>query len=115
MAEWNDRRTSDQFMTHIWGVIATDKFLSGWGKARGGTSVAIWACSSWDDAERMESIIARRGDMQRVRIGDLRKYRPGRGVAHVSVYVVAEVDGNRFELSPESPCPLAEFSADVHK
>ncbi len=36
--------------THRWLVIGTDSFLSGWGEAEGGASVAAWACRPEDRA-----------------------------------------------------------------
>lgn len=42
MATIEDDRTDDQKATHKFGIAATDRFMSGWGGARGGSSVAIF-------------------------------------------------------------------------
>ena len=39
-----DDRTLDQKLTHTIGIVGTDSFMSGWGKAQGGHSYAVWAC-----------------------------------------------------------------------
>lgn len=89
-AHLEDDRTDEQRATHRFGVAATDRFMSGWGGARGGSSVAIWAFPGAPDsftAQEMERWVTARPEMRRVRIVDLRTYRPSRAVAHVHVYV----------------------------
>lgn len=39
-----DDRTPEQRETHRWGVVARDKFMSGWGQAFNGASRCAWAC-----------------------------------------------------------------------
>ena len=90
MTTIEDDRTPEQHGTHRYGVAATDRFMSGWGGARGGASVAIWAFPGAPDsfcAQEMERWVSARPEMRRVRIVDLRSYRPGRTIAHVHVYV----------------------------
>lgn len=82
-----DDRTTEQRETHRYGVAMTDAFMSGWGGAAGGASVAIWACPvEWLDHVKQE--VSRREEARRVRVVDLRSYRPRRNVAHVHVYPV---------------------------
>lgn len=83
-----DDRTESQKITHTIGIAGTDKFMSGWGGATGGSSVAIWAVSPDVSWERVYDWVKSRREMRRVRVVDLGKYRPGRGVAHVHIYDV---------------------------
>ena len=71
-----DDRTAAQLETHTWLVVGTDKFMSGWGEARGGTSVAAWACLPEDRKEVLEWV-ERRNDMKRVRESSENCYRCG--------------------------------------
>lgn len=87
--ERKDDRTPEDFVagTHAWLVVATDSFLSGWGKAANGKSVCAWACSQTQLPD-MERWVRSRDDMKRVRIVLDRdgKYRPRGNVAHFHVY-----------------------------
>jgi len=87
MSIQRDERTAEEFTTHpvLWG--GTDRFLSGWGHARGGASFAFWACTL-DDDSRVERWVRSRSDMKNVR-QVMADYRP-KGAAHTSVYVVRE-------------------------
>lgn len=77
-----DDRTPEQKATHPIVIGGTDPFLSGWGKASEGTSVAGWACRS-EDEYKVWNWVQRRGDMKRVRyLGE----RPR--AEHVHIYVV---------------------------
>ena len=79
-----DDRTEEQKQTHTWLVIGTDKFLSGWGKAAGGKSVAAWACKPADRIKVLDWV-ERRSDMLRVR-ETTGPYRPsGKGDCHIYV------------------------------
>ena len=83
--EYRDDRTPEQRQTHNVIILATDKFMSGWGLAKGGPSYAGWACRP---ALRgiLEARVRNRPDMQRVRVvcGD---YRPPSGPGHCHIYV----------------------------
>jgi len=83
-----DDRTAEQRITHRILVIGTDKFLSGWGQAHLGKSVAAWACTS-ETVDAVEQRIRSRGDIQRVRVVEegKRRYRPPQGTAHFHIYV----------------------------
>lgn len=82
-----DDRTEEQKRTHVWGVVGTDSFMSGWGEAKDGYSYAVWSCPN-DMAKLadLERTVSHREDMKRVRVVYLPDYRP-RGAAHVHIYV----------------------------
>lgn len=40
----DDDRTDAEKRTHTCLIGGTDRFMSGWGKAKGGQSIALWAC-----------------------------------------------------------------------
>ena len=93
MTTIEDDRTDEQRATLTWGVRMYDKFMSGWGGAHGGASVAIWACR-YEDLDRVYDWVKARSEARRVAFVRLpgsprgiRPYRPARGVAHVHVYV----------------------------
>ena len=80
-----DDRTPAERETHRYGVAMTDAFMSGWGGAEGGASVACWACRP-DDLHVVEQWVRRRGEARRVRVVELKTWRPK--AKHVHVYVV---------------------------
>ena len=84
-----DDRTPEQRKTHTVLVVMTDRFLSGWGGAAGGSSVAAWACSTSQETLDAERWVSSRSDASRVRTvyDSPRRYRPRRGCAHFHVYV----------------------------
>jgi len=84
-----DDRTPEQKVTHRWGVVGRDSFMSGWGGAEGGYSRACWAVAG-DGSEltEVEKWVRNRSDMKYVNVVDLRTYRPPRGTAHFHIYVV---------------------------
>ena len=82
-----DDRSEAQKQSHTWLVIGTDKWLSGWGKAEGGKSFAVWACEP-RHFRAVTKWAEERGALSRIR---WRKrsapYKPsGRG--HTPIYVV---------------------------
>lgn len=81
-----DDRTEAEKTTHRWGVVAKDKFMSGWGDAKGGASRCAWACPD-GLLDTVEARIRRRPDMRYVNVVDLNTYRPPRGTAHFHIYV----------------------------
>lgn len=83
-----DDRTAEQRKTHRWGVVAKDKFLSGWGGAKGGASRCAWAVGPGLDLDTVERWVRSRGEMRYVNVVDLTTYRPPCGTAHFHVYVV---------------------------
>jgi hypothetical protein len=87
MSTFEDDRTEAQRATHRYGIAMTDAFMSGWGGATGGASVAVWACPvEWLD--HVERQVCQRGEARRVRQLDLKSYRPKGNVKHVHIYVV---------------------------
>lgn len=87
-----DDRTADERETHTTLIVGTDSFMSGWGGATGGVSVAAWAVDRRDTqaVKAVQEWVERRGDLRRVRVVyDLpgNRYRP-RGRGHCHVYVV---------------------------
>jgi hypothetical protein len=81
-----DDRTADQKKTHVWGVVARDKFMSGWGHASGGVSRCVWACSPEINIDRVFNWVKNRKEMRYVNIVDLNTYRP-KNTAHYHIYV----------------------------
>ena len=87
-----DDRTEAQKRTHFLAVVARDKFMSGWGGARGGASRAAWAIDPRGpvNPDRVENWVKSRSEMKNVNLVDLRTYRPPGGTAHFHVYVVED-------------------------
>ena len=83
-----DDRTPEEKQTHRVLVIGTDSFMSGWGGAKGGTSVAAWACHPDVNPDRVENWVRNRKEMKYVRVvlETGRPYRP-KSAAHFHVYV----------------------------
>lgn len=69
-----DDRTPEQKLTHFYGIVATDKHLSGWGHCPG-KSVAIWAVSNHAHAVKLLEWVKSRREMRYVKIVDLRNYK----------------------------------------
>jgi hypothetical protein len=82
-----DDRTEEQRRTHIWGVVARDKFMSGWSQASNGHSRCAWACHPDVDIDRVERWVRRRSEMRYVTVVNLRTYRPPQSTAHFHIYV----------------------------
>ena len=82
-----DDRSKEQKQTHRLAVVGRDKFMSGWGGAKGGYSRAAWACVD-GDVDKVEKWVSSRSDMQYVNVVDLRTYKAPRGTAHFHIYVV---------------------------
>lgn len=81
--QFQDDRTEEQRWTHTVLVGGRDRCMSGWGKARGGSSWAFWACEP-DAADAVERWVKSRGDIER--IGRDLPGRRSRG--HCHTYVV---------------------------
>lgn len=80
-----DDRTDEQKQTHVWAVVGTDPFMSGWGEATGGMSYAAWAYQEGHQSA-VEGFVRARGDMHRIRIVYLPDWRPRAAHTHVYVY-----------------------------
>jgi len=87
MQTTKDDRNEEQKRTHYLAVVARDKFMSGWGGARGGASRCAWAISPDQSWHALFDWVMARGDMRHVNLVDLRTYRCPRGTAHFHVYV----------------------------
>lgn len=85
-----DDRTPEQKLTHKWGVVARDKFMSGWGQCRNGISRCAWACHPDVNIDRVERWVRSRKEMIHVNVVDLSTYRP-KNTEHFHIYV-ADVD-----------------------
>lgn len=82
-----DNRTPEQRKTHVWGIVAKDRFMSGWGGAAGGASRCAWACHPDVNTDRVFNWVKSRSEMRYVNLVDLRTYRPPAGTAHFHIYV----------------------------
>ena len=102
-----DDRTEEQQGILTMGVVGTDPWLSGFGKARGGNSYAVWACSP-EDIHELYPLIKDKLNLKRVRIVDLRKYRP-RGIGHCHIYAVIR----DLLLEGEAPNGMKIFRCDI--
>jgi hypothetical protein len=67
MTTVNDQRTDEQRENTAWYAVATDQFMSGWGKAPRKSYYAI-PCNSYDQAERAVLYLKGRSEMKYVRI-----------------------------------------------
>ena len=83
-----DDRTPKQKESHTWLIIGTDPFMSGWGEATKGVSVAAWACKP-EQSHIVKKWVESRSDMKRIReVSEYgRPYRP-QGAGHCHIYVV---------------------------
>jgi len=66
-------------------VLATDKFMSGWGEAKGGPSFAGWAVT-FDELADVCQVVRGRREMKNVRLVGA-NYRPPGGPGHCHIYV----------------------------
>lgn len=82
-----DDRTDEQRKTHRLAIVARDKFMSGWGGAKGGASRCAWAVHPDVNEDRVFNWVKSRPEMVYVSLVDLSTYRPPRGTAHFHVYV----------------------------
>ena len=57
-------------------VTMTDKFMSGWGMAKGRINKLVFVCESYDDALRVESYASSRGEMKNINIKTTKPYYP---------------------------------------
>lgn len=81
-----DDRTKEQKLTHRFLVTATDKFMSGWGLAKGGLSKIAWACDNENDMYEIFEWAKKRSEMKYVNVLFGGRWYPA--AAHVHIYVV---------------------------
>ena len=82
-----DDRNETELLTHNWAVVATDKFMSGWGHAKGGKSRVAWAVDHVTKTNELFKWVSNRSEMKYVSIVNLKNYRVPSGTAHFHVYV----------------------------
>ena len=82
-----DDRTKEQKDSHTVLITATDKFMSGWGKARNGKSKCAWACKP-EHVNQVLAWVESRNEMKYVNVNYTGKWYPK--AAHVHIYVVNE-------------------------
>ena len=82
---FKDDRTEAEKTTHTWLITATDKFMSGWGNARGGKSKVAWACRP-EHACALLDWVDSREEMSFVNATLATNWRP-RNCVHMHVYV----------------------------
>lgn len=80
-----DDRTKEQKERLKWLVVGTDKFMSGWGLASGGTSLAAWACTE-GALNSCFADVDNRKDLKRVRKVYADTYHP-KGSGHIHIYI----------------------------
>ena len=83
--EYQDDRTDKERETHQDIVLMTDTFMSGWGRADGGTSYAGWACRP-EHVNQVKRWVCGRGESRNVEVVD-GDFRP-QGIGHTHIYVV---------------------------
>lgn len=82
-----DDRTGDEKLSHSVGVLATDPGMSGWGEARGGLSLCVWACHPDVNADTVLAWVGKRSDMENPQIIDLATWEAPEEAAHVRIYL----------------------------
>lgn len=82
-----DDRNESQKVSHKWAIVAKDKFMSGWGGAKGGASRVAWAFRSMEEGEKVLAWVRARSDMTYVNFANLETYRAPKGTAHFHIYV----------------------------
>jgi hypothetical protein len=82
-----DNRTPEQKKTHLIGIVARDKFLSG-KLPGGGVSRCAWAVPREVNEDRVFNWVKARKEMSHVTIVDLSTYRPPSNTGHFHIYVV---------------------------
>jgi len=82
----DDRIEGCARLSHTVLIAALDKFMSGWGKATGGKSYAVWACKP-EHADAVEKWVESRDEMKSVkRVGP--EWLPSGENGHCHIYVV---------------------------
>ncbi len=92
-----DDRTPAEKQTHVWGVVAKDKFMSGWGAASKGASRCAWAVAPDADIDKLFSWVKGRSEMRYVSVVDLRSYRPPSGTAHFHIYTAEKTHPSQWD------------------
>lgn len=69
-------------------VTATDKFMSGWGRAKDKINKVVIECDNYDEADRIESKLMEREEMKYVNISSNKPYYNVN--THVTTYVTKD-------------------------
>ena len=69
-----DRRTPEEVAATVGFIVATDRFMSGWGHAPGRSLFAV-PFRAWEDVEKIRQWLDARPEMLRVRVVG-KHYRP---------------------------------------
>jgi len=85
-----DDRNNEQKSTHTWAIVAKDKFMSGWGGAKGGASRVAWAVDNYGKIPNLLGWVSARKEMKYVNIVNLKDYRAPKGTAHFHIYIAGE-------------------------
>ena len=83
-------------------VNMTDKFMSGWGEARGGASYLCVECETLEQAKAIEMAARKRPEMIRVMIADRPRRRSG---SHTSVKPFSKMGGPWLDFVLNIPRP----------
>ncbi len=78
----NDKRTDEQRESTQYYVNATDRFMSGWGKAEGGLSYFCIACDTHAQEDLAEIWLDSRHEMKRIFVASTPRKRKG---CHTSI------------------------------
>lgn len=78
-----DDRTESECAEYRFAVVGHDKFMSGWGEAKGMMSFAAWACKL-EDVDKVFDWVKKRGDMRHICVKEIGKYFPK---GHLHIYV----------------------------
>ncbi len=82
---YEDDRTEEEKQEYNCLITATDRFMSGWGRAEGGASKCAWAVRP-EDCSDMLTWVQDRPDMKYVNVHYRNKWKP-RNAAHVHIYI----------------------------
>lgn len=77
-------------MSRHYFVNMTDRFMSGWGYARGGNSYLCVKCDTWAQAEAIMRAAQDRSEMKFISIGTKPRKRAG---SHTSIKAFSEMGG----------------------
>ena len=82
----DDRAEAEKDVT-IGFVVATDKFMSGWGQARSGRSIVARPVRDTEECDRVMRLFEDRDEFKRVRYASGREYKPRlRSGDHLHIY-----------------------------
>lgn len=97
----DDRIEKEAQVSHRYVVLGRDRFMSGWGLARGGYSWCGWACRP-EDNQQVQEWVRKRGDIQYVRVvvHSGGRFPVPRSAAHFHIYHVHDGHNALRALNP---------------